>query len=106
VLCDSYAMLLCSWTIPPVLLRKHPKSQIINTTYDDFISRRRSPYRGRHSHERLSRSPVYLREQARQLERDFDREVDMKVKVIENRLHEERLKAQQQNDNEIQKVSV
>lgn len=54
---------------------------------------------------RLSRSPVFVREQTRQLDRNFDREVEMKVKVIESQLYEEKLKLQQKNDEEIQKVS-
>ncbi|XP_067932050.1 centrosomal protein of 112 kDa-like [Watersipora subatra] len=59
----------------------------------------RSPQLARTSH-----SPVFIREQARQLDRNFDREVDLKVKVVENQLYEEKLKMQQKNDEEIQKI--
>lgn len=74
-----------------------------SSAFDRSPSGRRSPPTRSN---RLSRSPVYLREQARTLERNFDREVEMKVKIIENQLYEEKLKQQQKNDEEIQKVSV
>ena len=74
-----------------------------SSAFDRSPSGRRSPPT---RSTRLSRSPVYLREQARTLERNFDREVEMKVKIIENQLYEEKLKQQQKNDEEIQKVSV
>ena len=74
-----------------------------SSAFDRSPSGRRSPPA---RSTRLSRSPVYLREQARTLERNFDREVEMKVKIIENQLYEEKLKQQQKNDEEIQKVSV